>query len=340
MAGGGRLIWSGPPPLVTLEGQSARETWQNLFGVDYQPRPGVGLAVPGRMVSFESSLAAVEPQMILTDFLVDRIYPIHPRPGTAVVARVQDRIVGTERGNATFLGFRPRDDQSRSLGYDVRTWFGILDALGAYSPTGKFAGFNDNTDHISRTGPYLVCRFPDGAVALAPHLRETEEGGAGGFARDAGEDRKYEERNPPPSDSILLQDFRANGHTVTFGGEHAVAFRVDRGGSLIAFAGRKCHEITIDGHRTVFAGADVDEIGWAPVASARRVAGGAVIQIQVAGTGTVRIPAAGLPRSLTLFAEGPKPGSRGEPIACTREGDALVFQATKYLRGRWLYGVQ
>ena len=42
-ANGGRLIWSGPPPIVTLEGDSARETWQNLFNVDYQPRPGDGI---------------------------------------------------------------------------------------------------------------------------------------------------------------------------------------------------------------------------------------------------------------------------------------------------------
>jgi uncharacterized protein (AIM24 family) len=127
---------------------------------------------------------------------------------------------------------------------------------------------------------------------------------------------------------------------VSFTGEHAVAFRVDSEGNLIAFAGRKCHEITVDGRKTVFADADVDEIGWAPVAAARRVAGGAVIQIQVSGTGKVRVPAAGLPASINLYAEGPKPGSRGERITCTREGDALVFQATKELRGHWLYGVQ
>ena len=65
-----------------------------------------------------------------------------------------------------------------------------------------------------------------------------------------------------------------------------------------------------------------------------------MIQIQLSGTGTVRIPAAGLPARLTLFAEGPKPGSRGERIPCKREGDALVFQATNEQRGRWLYGVE
>jgi len=83
----------------------------------------------------------------------------------------------------------------------------------------------------------------------------------------------------------------------------------------------------------------MDEITWAPVAAARRVAGGAVIQVQASGTGKVRIPVAGLPASLTLFAEGPKPGSRGERVACSREGDVLVFSATNDLRGQWLYGV-
>ena len=338
-AGGGRLIWSGPPPLVTFEGQAALEAWQNLFGVDYQPRPAGGVALPGRLVNFEGSLATVSPQMILTDFLVDRVYPVSPREGTGVVARAQGRIVGTRRDNATFLGFRPRDDQSRSLGYDVRTWFGVLDALGAYPGTGKFAGFNDNTDRLSRTGAYLTCRFPNGAVTVAPHLRETEEGGAGGFARNAREDREYEKRNPPPSESIMLQAFRTNGHTVDFIGQHAVAFRLDGEGNLIAFAGRKCHEISIDERKTVFADADVDEIAWAPVAAARRVKGGGVIQIQVVGTGTVRIPAAGLPARMALYAEGPKPGSRGARVPCTREGNDLVFTMINELRGRWLYGV-
>jgi hypothetical protein len=339
VAGGGRLVWSGPPPLVTYEGQSAREAWEDLFGVDYAPRAGDGWAVPGRRVEFAGALSAVAPQVVLTDFLVDRIYPVEPRPGTDVLARVQQRIVGAKRGNAVFLGFRPRDDQSRSLGYDVATWFEVLDALGAYAPTGKFASVNDNPDHLSRTGTVLACRFPNGAVAVAPHLRETEEGGAGGFARSDSEDREYEKRNPPPSEALQLEAFRADGHTLTFAGEHAVAFRVDDRGNLIAFAGRKCHEVNVDGRKTVFADADVDEIAWAPVAPARRVPGGAVIQIQVSGNGTVRIPAASLPGNLALFAEGPRPGSRGERVPCHREGDGLIFQATPELRGRWLYGV-
>ena len=337
---GGRLIWSGPPPLLTLEDDSARETWQDLFGVNYHPLPGDGIAAPGKLVRFDGPLAEVQPQVVLTDFLVDRVYPVSPRPGTHVVARVKEQIVGTQQGNATFLGFRPRDDQSSSLGYDQRTWFDVLAALGAYPSTGKFGGTEDNTDFLSRTGTDLTTRFPNGAVALAPHLREIDEGWQGGFARDQIEDRKYMEQNPPPSESVRLQEFHVNGHTVSYTGDNAVAFRVDDQGNLIAFAGRKCHEITVDGHKTAFADAEMDEIGWAPVALERRIEGGALLQLQVSGEGTVRIPAAGLPTELRLFVEGPKPGSRGALIPSQREGDSLVFKATKELRGRWIYGGQ
>jgi hypothetical protein len=345
---GGRLIWSSPPPFLTLEGESALDDWQEIFGVDYllgaaevpwSRVPVNGIAAPGNLIRFEGALAKVKPQVILTDLLVDHIYPVQPRSGTTVLVRVKDRIVGTQRGSATFIGYRPRDDQSNSLGYDTRNWYEILDALGAYPPTGKFRDANDNAEHISRTGPYLACRFPNGAVALAPHLRETEEGWSGGYARNLEEDRAYLSRHPLPSPSIRLREFRVNGYSVSYDGEHAVTFRIDEQGNLIAFAGRKCHAITIDGRRFVFAERDCDMIGWAPVAPDRRVDGGAVIQIQASGNGRVRIPGVRLPAELNLYAEGAKPGSRGELIPCHRDGDAWVFTATPELKGRWLYGV-
>ena len=93
--------------------------------MDYQPRPAGGVALPGRLVNFEGSLATVSLQTILTDFLVDRVYPVSPREGTAWW-RAPGPHRGTRRDNATFLGFRPRDDQSRSLGYDVRPGLAFL----------------------------------------------------------------------------------------------------------------------------------------------------------------------------------------------------------------------
>ncbi|MFB3825934.1 MAG: hypothetical protein ACE15B_04160 [Bryobacteraceae bacterium] len=328
-AAGGRLIWSGPPPVLTYEGEPALPLWQEIFGVRYQPGADEGLLAPGRRVRFEGALAKVPPQTILTDFLVDRIYPVEPLAGTQVTARAGSAIVGTRRGSAAFLGFRPRDDQSRSLGYETRTWFEILHALGAYQGA-------DHPEYVSRTSPYLACRFPNGATAIAPHLREYEEDWPGGFARDPEADRQALERHPPPSEALRLRAFRVNGHTVDYDGTGAVTFRVQQG-SLIAFAGHNCRRITVDGRQTVFADSDMPLVAWAPIPQVRRVPGGAVYQIQCQGAGVVRVPDAAMPRRLTIYAEGPRPGSRGEEVASRRENGSLILEITSALSGRWLY---
>ncbi len=182
---GGRVIWSGPPPVLTWEGTDARTPWQDIFGVDTTPQPNEGIRAPGKRVCFEGPLAPIEPQPILTDFLVDRIYPVTVRTGTVPVARVLEQTVGTHRigdqgGNATFLGYRPRDDQSRSLGYETRNWLEVLHALGAYPASGHFAGVNDNPQVVSRTTEFLACSCPNGAVAIARHFRLLQENWPGG----------------------------------------------------------------------------------------------------------------------------------------------------------------
>jgi hypothetical protein len=341
---GGRLIWSGPPPILTLEGGHALATWRDIFGVDDEPTAGDGLAVPGEVVTYEGSLAKVAPQVILTDFVIDRIYPITPRRPTQIVARVGNRVVGTIRqypqgGQAVVLGYRPRDDQSRSLGYETRNWFEILDSVGAYPSTGRFAGVNDNTEHVSRTTAYLVCRFPNGALALAPHLCEIAEGWDGGFVRDPEADRLYLKHHPPTSETIRLQDFKVNGHALTYLGEHAVSFRLSDRQELIAFAGRRSREITVNGQKWVFADQSLEQIAWAPVPAERRVPGGAILQIMVSGQGTIHIPAHGLPSAVELIAEGATPGSRGKIVASRMEGGELVFSASGETEGRWLYVV-
>ncbi len=341
---GGRLIWSGPPPVLTAEGDDALTAWQDLFGVDYEPGPDEGRLSPGRRVTFSGPLAGVAPQTILTDLLPDRTYPVAPRPGAEPVATVQGHTVGTHRsladgGTATFLGYRPRDDQSMSLGHDVRNWFEVLLALGAYPPTGAFPDINDNTEVLSRTGEYLVCRSPNGTTALCTHLRHLEEDWPGGFARKEEEDKEYLDRCPPPSIDLSLNDFRANSHTITYKGVSPLALRLDKQGHLIAFVGSWADRITIDGRETVFAEKPLSLVAWAPVPEQRRVPGGAVLQIRIQGQGTVMIPATGLPERLSLVAEGPTPGSRGEAIPCHREGDAFVFTTTATTEHRWLYGI-
>lgn len=341
---GGRVIWSGPPPVLTKEGDDALSPWEELFGVRYEPGPDEGQLSPGRQVTFEGPLSTVAPQIILTEYLPDRTYPVTPLEGTVPVARVKGRIVGTHRalaggGTATFLGYRPRDDQSQSLGYDVRNWFEVLCALGAYPPSGRFEGINDNTEVLSRTGPQLVCRFPNGAIAIANHLRSVEEDWPGGFSRNEEQDSKYLERVPPPTLDLRLRDFRVNGHTVTYIGVAPLAFRVDEQGRLLAFAGSWTDRVTIDGHETVFADQPLSLVSWAPIPPQRRVPGGAILQARIQGEGTVRIPAVGLPEGVLMFAEGATPGSRGEPVPCRLEGGALVFTTTRSTANRWLYVV-
>lgn len=341
---GGRLIWSGPPPLLTFEGEPALAAWQEIFGVQYKPEFEEGIPAAGHTVQFEGPLAGVQPQVILTDFLVDHIYPVTPLEGAQTVARVKKWIVGAARpypggGLAVFLGYRPRDDQSRSLGYETRNWFEILTALGAYRGTGRFTGVNDNTEYVSRTSPYLVCRFPNGALGIAPHLKDIEEDWPGGFARDAQADRAWLERNPLPPDRISLREFKVNGHSVTYEGRHALAFRTGADGELIAFAGHGSREITIDERRIVFAERPLEQIAWAPVSEQRRTPGGAVLQIIASGEGEVYVPMAWWRGKVELVAEGPTPGSRGLVVPCRQQDGQLVFTLTREIQQRWLYAV-
>ena len=280
MEQGGRVIWSGPPPVLTDDGGDALGPWSELFGVHYQPGPNEGLPAPGHQIHFANVLKDVPPQIILTHELVDRIYPVSVADGTAPVAHVENRVVGAYRtlpqgGSATFLGFRPCDNQSCSLGYDTRTWFAVLDALGAYPPSGKFPGVNDNTEVLSRTGDYVACRFPNGAITIARHLRRLEEDWPGGFGRDAKADAAYVANHPMPTDKLALKDFKVNGHWVSYDGTGAMAFRLDPQGNLIAFAGANCREITVDGRTTAFGQQALPLVAFAPLNAARRVPGGA-----------------------------------------------------------------
>lgn len=342
--GGGGVVWSGPPPVLFLNGARAVEAWQDMVGADYVPGQNEGLMAPGNQVVFEGALNGIAPMTILTDFLVDRIYPVTPRSGVETVARVKQQVTGTRRvlpggGAITFLGFRPRDDQSRSLGYEARYWFEILTALGAYPPTGAFPGVNDNPDYLSRTTDYLVCRFPNGAIAAAPHLREVEECWPGGFARDAAQDQEILSKLTLPSEQIALQDFRVNGRTVSYEGDQCVTFRVGEKGELAAFAGVNCDRIAIDGRTTVFAEQKLPLAAWAPIDAARRVAGGAVMEMMFNGAGRVRIPADALPNTVEVVAQGATLGSRGEIIPSARENGALEIALGPNVVNRWLFVV-
>jgi hypothetical protein len=341
-AGGGKMIWSGPPPLRTLEGTPALAQWQELTGVAYTPRQTVGVLAPGKEVVFEGPLADVPPMTILTDFIVDRIYPVVPGADAVPTARVKGDVVGAQRatakgGSVTYLGFRPRDDQSGSLGYEERHWFEMLDTLGAYPPSGIFPGVNDNPQYLSRTTDYLVCSFPNGAVAVAPHMYAIEEAWPGGFARNREEDQRILEQIELTPDAVTLNGFHMAGHTVDYQGQGCLTFRVNPNGTLIAFSGAGADRITVDGKTTVFAAAPMPLVAWAPIQEHRRVDGGAVMQIRVHGTGEVRIPAQELPAEVMVVAEGPAPGSRGDVIKSQIKDGELILEIEPNGSNRWLY---
>jgi len=340
--GGGRVIWSGPPPLIAADRRNCREQWEEIFGAQYQQSVHQGEMAAGKTVEFTNSLASVPEQMILTDFLVDRIYPVNKASEEIeTVATVDHQIVGTKRkhgaGFAYYLGFRPRDDQAGSLGREARTWFEILSAAGAYPPSGKLAGINDNTEYLSRTTDYLTTRFPNGAVIVASHYKSHRESWPGGFARNAEEDERILQQNPLPSDSIHLRGFKVNGHEVDYSGRLILAFNVDEQNHLIGFEGHDCDRITIDGKEFVMSSQKQPQITWAQVAAARRIKGKAFLQIFLNGSGEISIPLETKKTQLQLWAEGSVPGSKGKSIPFKMEKEVLKINADRETNGRWIY---
>jgi hypothetical protein len=333
---GGTVIWSGPPPLEA----EMRARLEALGGACYaRTIDPLGLALPSRRVAFSGALAGVPEQVVLTDFVVDRIHPLEMGEGGSatrpiysdagreavptsgdpaylaeVVATVRTGgpegrvVVGKRRvtaggGQVVLLGFRPSDDQAASTGVETRTWYEVLRALGAYPG-------DDHPVVTSRTTELLACTFPNGAVALAPHYRAHAESWPGGFYRDAAEDARLLEANPiSGSDAIDLGGFRVAGQTVSYRGRHAVAWRFDAAtGSLVAFAGTETAGITVDGVGFRWSDAPVD-IVWHPLGEA--YATESVLphaRVWVGTPGMVRVPL-GLPEcAIELWKGAYRPG--------------------------------
>ena len=332
--GGGRLVWSGPPPRLDGAGQDILERWQKLCGVRRIEFAQQGLLAPDELIAFEGALKPVPTQTIPTHFLVDHVYPVEPDPEAAVVARNGARIVGTHRtpaggGSATFLGFRPRDDQAASLGYEVRTWFEILRALGAYPPSQPGLSANDNPSVVSRESPWLACRFPNGTTTIAVHYKSHVESWPGGFHRDPARDAEVLQRNPLPSDRLeLAGGLRVNGVEVRYTGRLLVAFRRSASQRLIAFGGYDCATITLDQREHRFATAALRHIAWTPVAPPRRVPGGAVLEMWIDGDAELTIPVEEPTAQGKLFHAGPRPGSLGAEVTASLRDGVLRFANT------------
>ena len=338
---GGKVIWSGPPPVIDATGENCQLEWQKLFGVNYKPEVFQGEIAAGKIITFKNKLSTVPEQVILTDFMVDRIYPIEPIDGSETVATIENKVVGTIRefgkGVTCYLGFRPRDDQSASLGKEQRTWFELLNALNVYPTTGTFLNTNDNTEFVSRISEYLATRFPNGTTIVASHYRNHPESWPGGFARDKAQDEKIMQENPLPSDEIALKDFKINGHEITFDGRLIVAFNTDKNKNLIAFEGHDCNQITIDGKTTVFANEKQEYIAWTPVPTNRQIPNKAFFQVFIRGSGEISIPFTTDRKKIEIFAQGKILGSMGKEIPFTFEDGSLKIKVTEENSNRWVY---
>jgi hypothetical protein len=261
---GGKVIWFGCPPLLDGDGQNCSVGWNELFGVNYIHDHNMGEIAAGKVVRFTNDFRKIPDQTILTDFLVDRIYPISPANNAIALAESDGRILGTVkssgRGKLYYMGFRPRDDQSASLGYETRTLFEILNSVGSYSPTGKFNGINDNPSVISRTTDYFATCFPNGTTMIVRHYRNHTENWDGGFSRDQSNDRKALDANPLPTDTIVLNGIKVNGHEVSFRGRQSLLFKTDQTNNLASFEGQNCSSVSIDGKEYVFSSVPLERI--------------------------------------------------------------------------------
>jgi hypothetical protein len=292
---------------------------------------------------------------VLTDLVVDRVFAVQPLDGAECVACVRTgdpggaRCVGTRKaylggGQAIYLGFRPRDDQCASTGTEANTWFELLTCLDAYRG-------DDNPTVVSRTSPYLACTFANGTTALCPHYRHHPESWPGGFFRDLELDARLMEQNPPPDDTISLDGLRLAGQTVIYQGRHAVAWRRDADGGLIAFSGRACTGIELDGLLYAWAETPVD-VAWHPLGAEHAIDGYTPLYRVWCGTeGRVRLPlglsgepglqvwrGALVPAGGRNAAEGRVGYGYGQVPFSVEEG-ALALDVDAESAERWLYVV-
>ncbi len=325
---GGNLFWFGPPPVIDGEGKNCQPQWQSIFGVKHESNMPLGQIAAGKKIDFTNQLDQVPHQYILTDFIVDHIYPVTAEAGTSRLAFCDGQLLGTGKDRAYYFGFRPRDDQSGSLGYETRTLFEILDKLGAYPATGKFTGINDNPEHVSRTSEYLATRFPNGATSIVRHYRTHRESWDGNFSRDQEQDRKVLEINPLPPVEIDIDNFMVNGHKISYNGRLNMAFRMNETNELIAFEGQNCKQVKIDGKTYEFSDTPLQKIAFSPSANTEKDE----MLIQINGESKVTIPISKniVSKKLKLL------DHQGKDVSFRIRRDAFLFTINADLNNQWL----
>ena len=342
VAGGGKVLWLGAPPRMTREGQllSPRELSAVFGGNPVPATEPTGEPMPCHPVSFAGPLKHLPAMPILTDMVVDRVHFYTPARGSVEIARVDGRCAGLLRRHASggvmaTLGIRPRDDQAASTGQEARWLFEILLALGAYGPPARRQTAQDPAV-LSRTGDYLVTSFPNGAIGLCRHYRHHRENWPWPFFRDQEQDRKLLEANPPGDDTITLRNVRIAGRTVGYQGSGAMLVRTDEAGRLIAFSGRDCTKVRVDGKSYRFCNKPVS-ITFGPLSGLGDAR--TVYRLVVYSEVTVDLPLS-LDGPVRVWSEGSTPGSAGQPVECKQFADRLRVTVGPGQAGRWMYVVR
>jgi hypothetical protein len=219
----------------------------------------------------------------------------------------------------------------------MRTWFEILKALGAYPKTRENVPTQDNPSVLSRENPWLACRFPNGTVSVAVHYNRHVESWPGGFQRNPKEDESILAGNPLPSDRLELNAVWINGWKVSYRGRLLVAFRAGEGNALLAFGGYDCERIVINDREHRFADKPMPHLAWAPVATNRRVTGGALMEIWAVGDALISIPLSPDAMKGKLFFAGTKLGSLGGEIPFECKEGVLHFESKSSWPQKHLY---
>ncbi|MDD4773165.1 MAG: hypothetical protein PHZ09_06115, partial [Eubacteriales bacterium] len=258
---GGKLLWQAAWPAMTEEGGPVTDCFKALFGIAGVTPACRPHTAKDRSIYFTGTFEGIEPMMVITDLLPDYIYPVEVSDGETV-AFLDDKPVAACKyydngGVALYCGFRPRDDQSASLGYDKDTLFRLLEKMGAYG--------ENSLEAKSRPADskYVFNGFPNGAIAVANHYRTFDEAWDGQFFRNRELDVKFlEGRELPPLD-ITLDGEVLEGHKITYSGNNLLIYNYDNG-RLSAYRGQGTNTIKIDDNEFVFADRPVD-IGWGKI---------------------------------------------------------------------------
>lgn len=339
---GGTVVWCSIPAL--REDDGTLSLWQELFGIRRLDFPYGAIQAKDKQVQFPG-LNTVKPMTILTDFLPDHIYPVLPGEADVIatlkepaLSREADAsgevpILGTRKdyaggGRAIYLGFRPRDDQSCSLGEDVNTLFSILLELGCYEAQGPEA--------LSRPAqsPYILNRFPNGTVTMANHMRTIREDWYGSFYRDEEKDREILKTVELTPRQICLKEMEILGHKISYEGTGAMSYRYSGEAGLTGFAGRDTAGIQIDGRSYRFAEKPVD-LAFYQVDSEELLEGVQwAYAVKCDTEARIRLPFNATGAQCALCRD--EQLETAAPYPFTVLGDETVVEITSQAKGKWM----